>query len=322
MAGDRNYDRLRGKVVALLGGSGFFGRHVAQELFECGARLRIVSRNPERAYSLKPLGNLGQVQFARCDVTRPETLAPVLIGADAVVNLVGAFAGDLDAVQGKGAGRIAEAAMAVGAQALVHVSALGGNADSPVDYSRTKAEGEEAVRAAFPQATVLRPSILFGPDDNFVNRFAGLIAALPVMPVFGPEARMQPVYVDDAAQAVAVTLAGPAAHGGKVYEVAGPEVITMLEFNRRIAQATGRKPHFAELPDAVSSAFASLTGWLPGAPITQDQWQLLKAGNVASGKLPDLTALGISPRPLDLFLERWLVRYRRQGRFAVNASAG
>lgn len=322
MAGDKSDSRLRGKVVVLLGGSGFFGRHVAQELLARGARLRIASRNPERAYSLKPLGNLGQVQFARCDVTRPEALAPVLIGADAVVNLVGAFTGNLDALQGKGAGRIAEAAGAAGSQAFVHVSALGADADSLTDYARTKAEGEEAVRAAFPNATILRPSILFGQDDNFVNRFAGLISSLPVLPVFGPDAKLQPVFVDDAAEAVAVAVADPAKHGGKIYEIAGPDVITMLGFNRRIAAAVERKPLFAELPDAVSSAFASLTGWLPGAPITQDQWQLLKAGNVASGKYPGLTALGIAPRPLELFLDRWLVRYRKHGRFTGKASAG
>lgn len=322
MAGDKSDNRLRGKVVVLLGGSGFFGRHVAQELLARGARLRIVSRNPERAYSLKPLGNLGQVQFARCDVTRPETLAPVLIGADAVVNLVGAFTGDLDSLQGKGAGRIASAVQAAGAQAFVHVSALGSDADSQTDYARTKAEGEEAVRAAFPTATILRPAILFGSDDNFVNRFAGLVSSLPVMPVFGPEAKLQPVFVDDAAEAIGVVVADPAEHGGKIYEIAGPDVITMLDFNRRIAAGVERKPLFAELPDAVSGAIASLTGWLPGAPITSDQWQLLKAGNVASGKLPGLSALGIAPRPLDLFLDRWLVRYRKHGRFTGKASAG
>jgi len=321
MAGDKSDNGLRGKVVVLLGGSGFLGRHVAQELLSRGARLRIASRNPERAYSLKPLGNLGQVQFARCNVTRPESLAPVLIGADAVVNLVGAFAGDLDALQGVGAGRIAEAARAAGAQAFVHISALGCDVTSSAEYARTKAEGEEAVRAAFPTATILRPSILFGPDDNFVNRFAGMVSSLPVMPVFGPEAKLQPVFVDDAAEAVAVAAADPAEHGGKIYEVAGPEVITMLDFNRRIATAVERRPLFAELPDAVSSAFATLTGWLPGAPITQEQWQLLKAGNVASGTLPGLQALGITPRPLELFLDRWLVRFRKHGRFTGKASA-
>lgn len=312
---------LRGKIVVLLGGSGFFGRHVAQDLLARGARLRIASRHPEQAFALKPLGNLGQVQFARCDVTKPASVATVLAGADAVVNLVGAFSGNLDALQGKGAGQIAAAAASAGATAFVHVSALGADADSPVDYARTKAEGEAAVLATFPRATVLRPSILFGADDAFVNRFAGLIALLPALPVFAPTAALQPVLVDDAAEAVAIALGDGARFGGKTYEVAGPEVLTMLEFNQRIAAATGRDRWLIELPDAVSGLIATLTGWLPGAPITRDQWDLLKAGNAASGKLPGLKALGITPRPLGLFLDRWLVRFRKHGRFGEKRAA-
>lgn len=306
---------LSGKVVTLLGGSGFFGRHLAQKLLACGARLRVASRHPEQAYALKPLGNLGQVQFVRCDVTDGDRLAAVLAGSDMVVNLVGAFAGDLDAVQGTGAGRIAAAARAAGASAFVHVSALGADAESPVAYARTKAEGEEAVLAAFPGATVLRPSILFGPDDTFVNRFAGLIALLPVLPVFAPDAPLQPVLVDDAAEAVARALAEPGRFGGQTFEIAGPETITMGAINRRIAAAQARAPLFLDLPDAVSSAFATLTGWLPGAPITRSQWALLRAGNAASGQLPGLSAFGIIPRPLGLFLDRWMERFRKHGRF-------
>ncbi len=172
---------------------------------------------------------------------------------------------------------------------------------------------------AFPQATVLRPSILFGPDDAFVNRFAGLIAMLPALPVFGPEAKLQPVFVDDAARAVALALAEPARHGGKRYEICGPEVMTMLDFNHRIAAAQGRRRWFVELPDVVSGMFATLTGWAPGAPITRDQWLLLKGGNVASGKLPGLKELGVAPRPLELFLDRWMVRFRKHGRFGKAA---
>lgn len=320
MTGEKANGGLQGKVVTVLGGSGFLGRHLAQELLARGARLRIASRHPERAYQVKALGNLGQVQFVRCDVTRPETLTPLLAGSDMVVNLVGAFSGDLDALQGKGAGRIAAAAKEAGIESFVHVSALGADADSPVAYARTKAEGEEAIRAAFPRATILRPSILFGPDDNFVMRFARLIAAFPALPVFGPTAQLQPVLVDDLAEAIAHALADPAKHGGKTYEIAGPEAITMLELNQRIAAAQGRPRLFAELPDFISSAFATLTGWLPGAPITRSQWLLLKAGNTASGKLPGLKALGIAPRPLGLFLDRWMLRFRKHGRFGNKVS--
>ncbi len=314
-------DRLSGARVTLLGGSGFLGRHVAQELLARGARLTLASRHPERAFALKPLGNLGQVRLARCDVTNPEMVAAVVAGADAVVNLVGAFAGDLDGLQGRGAGRVAAAARAAGAKAFVHVSANGADAESPVDYARTKAEGEEAVLAQFPGATIMRPSIVFGPDDMFLNRFAGLIAMMPVMPVFGPEARLQPAFVDDVAEAIAGALADPKAHGGKTYELCGPEVLTMLELNQRIAAAEGRERLFAPLPDALCGAIALATGWLPGAPITHDQWRLLQAGNVASGKLPGLDKLGIAARPLGLFLDRWLVRFRKHGRFGEKSVA-
>lgn len=312
---------LFGKVVTVLGGSGFFGRHLAQELLSRGARLRIASRNPERAFSLKPLGNLGQIAFARCDVTRPESLSAVLAGSDAVVNLVGAFGGDLDTVQGAGAGRIARAAAEAGAGAFVHVSAIGADAASPIDYARTKAEGESAVSEAFAGATIVRPSLIFGPDDNFVQMFARLISLFPVLPVFGPEAQLQPVFVGDAAAAVSAILSDSARLGGKTYELGGPEVITMLDLNQRIAAAQGRKRLFVELPDPVSAGFATLTGWLPGAPITADQFALLRAGNVASGKRPGFKQLGLTPRPLGLFLDRWMVQYRKHGRFGATQRA-
>lgn len=311
---------LAGKVIAVVGGSGFFGAHLAQELLARGARLRVASRHPERAFAIKPLGNLGSVRLMRCDITRPESLAGVVAGADAVVNLVGAFAGDLDAVQGSGAGALAAAAKAAGAGAFVHVSAIGADAEGATAYARSKAAGEAAVLAAFPQATVLRPSVLFGSDDNFVNMFAGL-AALPVLPVFAPEAKLQPLFVDDAAEAVGNALANPAAHGGKTYEIGGPEAVTMVELNRRIAAAAGRKPLLVELPDAVSEGIATLTGWLPGAPISRQQWLLLKAGNVVSGQYPGMAELGAQARPMGLFLDRWLVRYRKHGRFGAKIRA-
>jgi NADH dehydrogenase len=312
--------RLDGKLVVLLGGSGFVGTHLAQALLARGCRLRIVSRHPERAFRLRPLANLGQVQFARGDVTRPAGLAAALAGAYGVVNLVGAFAGDLDALQGDGAGQIAELASAAGVAAYVHVSALGSDPHSPVAYNRTKAEGEAAVRAAFPSATIVRPSVLFGEDDAFLNLFGGLIARLPVVPVFGPEAKLQPLNVDDAAEAMANALGDPARHGGKTYDIAGPEPISMLDLNRRIAAAQHRERTFIALPDAVSGAFAAMTGWLPGAPLSSDQWALLKVGNVLQGA-NGMDALGVTPRPLGLFLDRWMVRYRKHGRFGARVHA-
>ena len=316
MAGiDGNLD---GRLVVLIGGSGFVGAHLAQALLARGCRLRIVSRHPERAFRLRALANLGQVQFVRGDVTRPAGLAAALADACGVVNLVGAFAGDLDALQGEGAGRIAALAKAAGVEAFVQVSALGSDARSPVDYNRTKAEGEAAVRAAFPGATIVRPSVLFGEDDAFLNLFGGLIARLPVLPVFGPQAKLQPLNVDDAAEAIANALGDPARHGGKAYDIAGPEAISMLDLNRRIAAAQNRERSFLALPDVVSGGFAAATGWLPGAPLSSDQWALLKDGNVLHGE-NGMEALGVTPRPLGLFLDRWMVRYRKHGRFGTKA---
>lgn len=307
-------DPLNGKLVVMTGGSGFVGRHVAEALLERGARLRIASRNPEKAFKLKPLANLGQLQLVRCDITRPESVAAIMRDADAAVNLVGTFTGDLAQVMVDGAANVAAAAKAAGAGAMVHVSAIGADASSDAGYASAKARGEAAVLAAYPTATILRPPILFGEDDAFITMFAGLVRTFPVLPVFAPHAPLQMLYVDDAAEAVAAALADPASHGGKTYEIAGPEAITMLELNQRIARAQGRGRSFIEMPDALSGAIASL----PGSPMGRDQWLLLKQGNVASGKLPGLAQLGIEPRPLGLFLERWMVAYRKHGRFTAS----
>ena len=321
MASGTGNDRLRDRLVVLVGGSGFFGRHLAQELLRCGARLRIASRHPERAFAIRPLANLGQVQFQLCDVTQPRMLTEAMAGAEAVINLAGAFTGDLDGLQGKGAGRIATAALAAGASSFVHVSAIGADPASDIAYARTKAEGEAAVLAGFAQATVLRPSILFGADDNFINLFARLIATFPVLPVFAPGARLQPLFIDDAAQAAVAALGDPRAHGGRIYEIAGPDVLTMLQLNAAIAAAQHRRRSLVPLPDALSAAIAAGTGWLPGAPLTRAQWKLLQPGNCASGQYPGLAELGIAPRPLGLFLDRWMLRYRRHGRFGAKAFA-
>ena len=303
--------QLEDKLVVLIGGGGFFGSHVAGQLLRRGARVRIAERYPENAFRLKPLANLGQIQLARCDVKNPRSVEAAMLGAEAAVYLVGTFGRDQAALQADGAEHAARAAAAQGAGAFVYISAIGADAASNSGYARTKGEGEEQVRAAFPKATVLRPSILFGEDDNFVNMFAGLIASLPVLPVFGSEAKLQPLLVDDAAEAVAEALADPAAHGGKTYEIAGPEVLTMSELHRRIATSQGRERTFVAVPDALAALFAAL----PGTPMNSEQWALLKQGNVASGALPGLAQLGVRARPLGLFLDRWMVRYRKAGRF-------
>jgi NADH dehydrogenase len=305
-------ESLEGKLVVLIGGSGFLGTHVAQELLRQGARLRVASRQPERAFRLRPLANLGQIQFIRCNVKNRRSLEAALHGADAVAYLVGTWRSDQRALQAEGAGAAASIAAAQGAKAFVYVSAIGADAESDSGYAVTKAEGERLVLSAFPGATVLRPSVLFGEDDAFVNLFAGLIARAPVLPIFGSEARLQPLNVDDAADALVNALADPARHGGKTYEIAGPEVLTMHQLHERIAEAQGRKRVFFAVPDALSRLFAAL----PGTPMTSDQWKLLKRGSVPSGALPGIEALEVRPRPLALFLDRWMTRYRKRGRFA------
>lgn len=306
-------DSLSGKIVTVLGGSGFLGRHLVQELFVRDARVRVASRNPDKAWSIKPLSNLGQIQFARVDVCKLDSLARVLEGSDAVINLVGVFAGNLDAVQGSGAGRIAAAAKAAGAKAFVHVSSINADPSSDVGYARTKAEGEHAVLAEFPTATIVRPSIMFGPDDNFVMMFGDLIARAPLLPVFAPEAKLQPVFVDDVAEAIAAALSAPDVHGGKTFELAGPEVYSVLDFNKRIMAAQGRERTLIPLSDGIGGLIAAL----PGTPITSDQFKLLKAGSIASGALPGLVELGVTARPLELFIDRWMIQFRNHGRFGT-----
>ncbi|MEM8724121.1 MAG: complex I NDUFA9 subunit family protein [Pseudomonadota bacterium] len=305
---------LTDKLITVFGGGGYIGNYVAQSLLERGARLRIASRNPEKGHVLKPLANLGQLQFARCDITNDESLAAALRGADYVVNLVGAFAGDLEKLMGEAPGKMAQIAKANGVKGFVHVSAIGPDANSSAAYARGKAMGEENVLEAFPEATILRPSIVFGKDDNFLNMFGQMIEMMPVLPVFGPEAKLQLVYVDDVAEAVAVALENPAEHGGHIYELGGPEQLSMMEINERIAEAQGRERRFLAMPDGVSGLFAAM----PLTPMSRDQWTLLKPGSTISGEHRTFAELGIEPRPLGLFLGKWMERFRKFGRFGLS----
>ncbi|MEN2787845.1 complex I NDUFA9 subunit family protein [Sphingomonas qilianensis] len=306
---------MNGKLVTLIGGGGFLGRYMAQDLLKAGARLRIAQRDPRGAMFLRTQGGLGQTQFAAIDVTKPESIARAIDGSDAVVNLVGVLKGNFHAVQAEGAGNVARAAAAAGVGALVHVSAIGADAASSSAYGRSKAAGEEAVRATFPTATILRPSIVFGREDQFVNRFAGMIASAPVVPVLRAGTKFQPVYVDDVAKAAGRALADPEQFGGQTFELGGPDVLTMGALIRWIAQAIGRTPNIIEIPD-IAGALIARAGFLPGAPITMDQWKMLQSDNVVTGA-DGLAAFGITPTPLDAVAPAWLVRYRRQGRFGV-----
>ncbi len=304
---------LSGQLVTIFGGTGYIGNYVAQSLLARGARVRLASRAPGKAQALKPLANLGQLQLMPCDITREEHVAAALDGASYVVNLVGAFSGDLEKLMGEAPGTIAQLAAAGGVRAFVQISAIGADAGSPTAYARGKALGEQRVLAAFPTATVLRPSIVFGKDDNFLNLFGGMIEMLPVLPVFGPEAKLQLVYADDVAEAIAVALEHPDLHGGHTYELGGPEQLSMMAIHERIAEAQGRKRTFLAVPDGLSATFAAL----PGTPMSRDQWTLLKPGSTVAPGARGFAELGIEPKPLGLFLDKWMLRYRKHGRFGA-----
>jgi NADH dehydrogenase len=306
------------RLVTIFGGGGFLGRYVAQELLRAGARVRIAERDPSDAWFLKPLGGLGQTQFVPASVTHVASIEHAVAGADAVINLVGILKGDFDAIHRKGAANVAAAAKAAGAEALVHVSAIGADPESASAYGRSKGEGESAVRAAFPAATILRPSIVFGQEDGFLNRFAAMLAA-PFVPVLRGDVKFQPVWVADVAKAIAAAALEPGVHGGKTYELGGPEVVTMAGLNQWLAEATGHHPTFVPVPDAIGGILATVAGALPGAPITRDQWLMLQADNIVSPGAKGLEAFGIKPTPMEAVAPAWLVRYRPHGRFAVTS---
>lgn len=304
-------------TVTVLGGGGFVGRYVCEALLKAGVRLRVAQRDPRRAYFLQPLGQVGQVGLVRADMRKPETIDRAVEGSAAVINLVGAFSGDLRAIHGTGAGRAAKAARATGAGAFVQVSAIGADADSPSYYGQTKAEGEAAVRSAFPSATIIRPSVLFGPEDDFTNRFARL-AQFPILPIVAPRTRLQPLHVRDLGNAVAMAALEPKRFGGKTFELGGPEAMTMRQLVERIAALAGQSPSIVELPDFAAAAIAAF-GFLPGAPLTRDQWLMLQKDNVPAARAKGIDPFGIAPTALSAAGE-WLSRFRKGGRFAPRAA--
>jgi uncharacterized protein YbjT (DUF2867 family) len=301
-------------LVTVFGAGGFLGRYVAQSLLKTGVRIRAAERDPRRAWYLKPLGGLGQVQFVRADITDKTAVAAAVQGADAVINLVGILKGPFQKIHVEGARNIAEAAAAAGVSALVHISAIGADPEAESNYGRTKGEGEAAVRAAFPGATIIRPSIAFGQEDDFINRFARMTRLMPILPVMRPAWKLQPVHAADLGKAIALAALDPKTHAGRTYELGGPNVLTMAELNKWISRTTGRSRPLAELPDPIGKAIARLVGWAPGAPLTWDQWLMMQTDNVASG--PGFEAFGLHPAPLAAVAPAWLVPFRKHGRFA------
>ena len=308
------FDRKSG-LVTVFGGGGFIGRYVCECLFKAGVRVRVAERHPRRAYFLQPLAEVGQLDLATADIIRRDSVADAVAGASAAINLVGVLKGDFEALQADGAGNVAEEAARAGAASLVHVSAIGADSDSPSRYAASKGEGEARVRAAFRQATIVRPSLVIGPEDQVTNRFATLMSMLPVYPVIAPNTRFQPVYVRDLAQAIADAALDPQTHGAQNYDIAGPQIMTMRQLTEYVAEASGQSPMLFDLPDFAANALSYL-GFLPGAPLTRDQWLLLQRDNVAAKRSVGLEAFGITPTPLAAVAPDWLARFRQGGRFA------
>jgi uncharacterized protein YbjT (DUF2867 family) len=303
-----------GEHVTVFGGGGFIGRYVCESLFKSGVRVRIAQRNPRAAYIIQPLAQVGQFGFAHADITDAKSVARAVKGATSVINLCGVFGRQMHAVDVEGARHVAEAVAAEGAKALVQISAIGADLESPSSYGRTKAEGEEAARKAFPGATIIRPSLVFGPEDELTNRFAGM-ARLPFLPVIAAKRNFQPVYVRDLARAIALAALNPGAYGGTTYEVGGPQMMSMLELHRAILAITGQNPEVVTVPDFAGNLLSYL-GVIPGAPLTRDQWLMLQRDNVPSGNLPGLEAFGIEPTPLAAVGDEWLGRFRAGGKFS------
>jgi len=300
------------KVATVFGGAGFIGRQVVQRLAREEWVVRVVTRDPLGARGMHTMGRVGQIAGLAADVTDETGVARAVEGAGVVVNCVGILHGKFDAVQGEGPARIGRLAKAAGVERVVHISAIGANAASESSYARSKAAGEAGLLGAFPAATILRPSIVFGEDDAFFNRFAQIGSLLPFMPVICGETKFQPVHVGDVADAVMAALADPATMG-KTYELGGPRVWTFRELLAFIVKETGRKRPLVNIPLGLARIQAKLAELLPNPPLTQDQLILLQRDNVVSHDAMTLTDLGIKPAAVEALVPGYLARFRPGG---------
>lgn len=323
------------RIVTVFGGSGFLGRHVVRLLAHEGFGIRAAMRHPELAGHLKPLGGVGQIVPVQANVRDEASIARAVEGAEAVVNLVGILYESgrqtFAEVHARAPGRIAAVSAAAGVERLVHVSAIGAERKSPSAYARSKAAGEAAVREAFPDATILRPSVVFGPEDDFFNKFGAIARLVPILPVFfnplqrpkfhfeglflvpdieAGTSRMQPVYVGDVARAVHRALSD-SAHAGKVYELGGPSVYTYRELMALVFEQIGRKGLLAPVPFFVANILGFFGQLMPVPPITVDQARQLRLDNVVAEDALGLANLGITPTAAELILPTYMHRYRR-----------
>lgn len=322
------------RLITVFGGSGFVGRHLVNKLADEGWRVRVAVRDPEAAKFLKPLGDLGQITPVAASLLDAESVKRACAGADAVVNLVGILhesgKATFQAMHADGAALVAEAAKAAGVQTLVHMSALGADANSPSRYARSKAEGEQRVRTAFPSATIVRPSVIFGPEDGFYNRFAAMARLLPVLVYFCKDApgltrehgcipaldlygaggpKLQPVYVENVASAIVKALKDPAM-AGQTYELGGPRAYSLREIMEQVSSETRRNRLVLPAPMWLAKIQAAFLQFLPNPPLTPDQVALLQSDNVLTGAYPGLVELGITPESVEAVIPTYLDRFR------------
>jgi len=326
------------QLVTVFGGSGFLGRHVVRALARRGYRVRAAVRRPDLAGFLQPLGTVGQITAVQANLRYPDSVAAAVKGANAVINLVGILQEkgrqNFSSVQAQGARTVAQACANFGVDRLIQVSALGAGADSKSAYARSKAEGEAAVHALVRQAVVMRPSVMFGPEDTFFNRFASLVRMLPVLPLAGAETKFQPVFVGDVAEAVARAIEGKL-EGGKVYELGGPEAKTLRELIDYVCEVTGRKRLIAPMPFGLARLQGQILeiadmltlGLLPDELIlTRDQVNLLESDNVVSPTAEKegrtLRGLGIAPVSVEAEVPGYLWRFRKSGQFDTARAGG
>jgi uncharacterized protein YbjT (DUF2867 family) len=314
---------MRGNLVTVFGGSGFIGRYVVRRLAREGWQVRVAVRRPDEALFCKTAGHVGQVTPVAVNVRDEASVRAAVSGATAVVNLVGILfqAGRqrFDAVHTQGAANIAAAAAAAGVRSLAHVSAIGADPQSAASYARSKAAGEAAVLKHFPAATILRPSIVFGPEDGFFNRFAKMALLSPVLPLIGGgTTRFQPVYVLDVAEAIARAVEHPEAHAGKTYELGGPRIYSFRDLMALMLAEIGRKRWLCSVPFAIASLKGAVLQSVPfiQPPLTVDQVKLLKRDNVVGPQAAGFKELGITPTAVEPILPTYLDRYRPHGYYS------
>ncbi|NWH08136.1 MAG: complex I NDUFA9 subunit family protein [Alphaproteobacteria bacterium] len=308
------------RIVTVFGGSGFLGRHTVRALAKAGFRIRVAVRRPHAALFLKPMGDVGQIELIHADVTDAAQVAKALRGATHAVNLVGILAESwsrsFDTIHAEAAGHIAGAAKAAGVQHLTHVSALGASSTSPSAYARSKAQGEANLREAFPNAVILRPSVVFGPEDEFFNRFANMARYFPVLPLIGGgKTRFQPVFVGDVAQAVVSTLRDKAL-AGETFELGGPKIYRFSEIIALIQQVTLRRRPAMPLSFGLAKLISYAFQFLPSPlTLTPDQVELLREDNVVSAQSKGFAALSLIPAAPEAIVPAYLVRFRRTGQY-------